>query len=251
MRSICIPPEDNATLCRSYIQLTMSSHIVPRDRFQNALLILFLKPRDLCHNPSLYQLIKGLRTSSTSELLPPAQLTTILSNSITTNPRYRGELTRAVSVAVTLAGPARARHQGFETNRAYLRLRTQLWDHRGIFATGRHGIRIKSHQRTLHRDSKHPQPGNPPQPPAQPCPSSTSRLCATAVSLHRRAQFPTTERKAWMCQRKVFIHHRCGHKITELLEQCETFECPGIMQKPVISNRYTCIVRTCLWYGQF
>ncbi|KAK1487966.1 hypothetical protein CABS01_12841 [Colletotrichum abscissum] len=131
MRSICIPPEDNATLCRTYIQLTMSSHIVPRDRFQNALLILFLKPRDLCHNPSLYQLIKGLRTSSTSELLPPAPLTTILSNSITTNPRHRGELTRAVSVAVTLAGPARARHQGFETNRAYLRLRIQLWDHRG------------------------------------------------------------------------------------------------------------------------
>ncbi|KAI3533872.1 hypothetical protein CSPX01_12492 [Colletotrichum filicis] len=35
MRSICISPEDNATLCRSYIQLTMSSHIVPRDRFQH------------------------------------------------------------------------------------------------------------------------------------------------------------------------------------------------------------------------
>ncbi|GKT41400.1 uncharacterized protein ColSpa_01581 [Colletotrichum spaethianum] len=49
-----------------------------------------------------------------------------------------------------------------------------------------------------------------------------------------------------MCQRKVFIHHRCGHKITELVEQCDNFECSGITQNPVISNRYTCIVRSCL-----
>ncbi|KAF3810441.1 hypothetical protein GCG54_00013679 [Colletotrichum gloeosporioides] len=55
-----------------------------------------------------------------------------------------------------------------------------------------------------------------------------------------------------MCLRKVFIHHRCGHKITELLEPCDGIDgCPGVVTKPVITNHYTCIIRSCVWYGQF
>ncbi|KAG7040208.1 hypothetical protein JMJ77_0010488 [Colletotrichum scovillei] len=88
------------------------------------------------------------------------------------------------------------------------------------------------------------QPGNPLNPrlnPARrPLLGSAQLQCPFTAALNSRQR----KRKAWMCQRKVFIHHRCGHKITELIEQCETFECPGITHKPVISNRYTCIVRT-------
>ena len=54
-----------------------------------------------------------------------------------------------------------------------------------------------------------------------------------------------------MCYRKIFIHHRCGHKITELLEQCGNVECRTITEQPVITNKYTCIVMSCAYYGHF
>lgn len=66
------------------------------------------------------------------------------------------------------------------------------------------------------------------------------------------AQPPCPALAALMCLRKVFIHHRCGHKITELLEPCDGIDgCPGVVNKPVITNQYTCIIRSCIWYGQF
>lgn len=56
---------------------------------------------------------------------------------------------------------------------------------------------------------------------------------------------------ACMCLRKIFIHHRCGHKITELMEPCDGIGCAGVAQRPIITNQYTCVVRACMWYGQF
>ncbi|KAK3376895.1 hypothetical protein B0T24DRAFT_677754 [Lasiosphaeria ovina] len=43
-----------------------------------------------------------------------------------------------------------------------------------------------------------------------------------------------------MCQRKIFIHHRCGHKITELVEQCGSVECRTVTDVGVITNKYPC-----------
>ncbi|KAK3319727.1 hypothetical protein B0T19DRAFT_445530 [Cercophora scortea] len=42
-----------------------------------------------------------------------------------------------------------------------------------------------------------------------------------------------------MCSRKVFIHHRCGHRITELTEFCGNVECRFVMDEQVVSNKYT------------
>lgn len=54
-----------------------------------------------------------------------------------------------------------------------------------------------------------------------------------------------------MCSRKLFIHHRCGHKITELTEPCGNVECRAVREKPIISNKYTCIIMSCMYYGHF
>ncbi|KAK3346590.1 hypothetical protein B0T25DRAFT_571719 [Lasiosphaeria hispida] len=54
-----------------------------------------------------------------------------------------------------------------------------------------------------------------------------------------------------MCYRKLFIHHRCGHKITELTETCGDVECRTVLDTPVISNKYTCIIMSCMYYGHF
>jgi hypothetical protein len=54
-----------------------------------------------------------------------------------------------------------------------------------------------------------------------------------------------------MCSRKIFIHHRCGHRITELTEQCENVECHKVSDVPVISNKYTCVMMGCIYYGHF
>ena len=54
-----------------------------------------------------------------------------------------------------------------------------------------------------------------------------------------------------MCVRKIFIAHRCGHRVTELVEPCETFECGTVVDTPVISNKYTCVLSMCCWFGQF
>ena len=54
-----------------------------------------------------------------------------------------------------------------------------------------------------------------------------------------------------MCYRKIFIHHRCGHKITELTESCGDVECRVVFDVPVISNKYTCVIMSCCYYGQF
>jgi len=54
-----------------------------------------------------------------------------------------------------------------------------------------------------------------------------------------------------MCYRKLFIHHRCGHKITELTEPCGDVECRTVYDQPVISNKYTCVVMACSYYGHF
>ncbi|KAK0712857.1 hypothetical protein B0T26DRAFT_753037 [Lasiosphaeria miniovina] len=45
-----------------------------------------------------------------------------------------------------------------------------------------------------------------------------------------------------MCQRKIFIHHRCSHKITELVEQCGSVECRTVTDVGVITNKYPCAV---------
>lgn len=56
---------------------------------------------------------------------------------------------------------------------------------------------------------------------------------------------------AAMCTRKVFYHHRCGHRITELTEACGDVECKSVYDDSVITNKYTCIYSTCSFYGQF
>ena len=57
--------------------------------------------------------------------------------------------------------------------------------------------------------------------------------------------------KRKMCYRKVFIHHRCGHRITQLVEGCGNVECRAVSDRPVITNKYTCVVPGCLFYGRF
>ncbi|KAK4154253.1 hypothetical protein C8A00DRAFT_14630 [Chaetomidium leptoderma] len=54
-----------------------------------------------------------------------------------------------------------------------------------------------------------------------------------------------------MCHRKIFVHHRCGHQVTSAIENCESAECPGTMDKPIVSNKYPCVYRTCPYYGKF
>ncbi|KAK4236664.1 hypothetical protein C8A03DRAFT_16711 [Achaetomium macrosporum] len=54
-----------------------------------------------------------------------------------------------------------------------------------------------------------------------------------------------------MCFRKFIIHHRCGHHITTLVEDCENIDCRSLKDKPVISNRYPCVVLGCPLYGRF
>lgn len=54
-----------------------------------------------------------------------------------------------------------------------------------------------------------------------------------------------------MCVRKIYIHHRCGHKITELLDRCGNVECKKVKDKPVVTNKYTCVQIHCEFYGQF
>ncbi len=54
-----------------------------------------------------------------------------------------------------------------------------------------------------------------------------------------------------MCTRKVFIHHRCGHRITELLEECDNVECKTVYDLAVVTNKYTCITASCVFYGHF
>ncbi|KAK3937207.1 hypothetical protein QBC46DRAFT_268003 [Diplogelasinospora grovesii] len=54
-----------------------------------------------------------------------------------------------------------------------------------------------------------------------------------------------------MCSRKIFIHHRCGHKITELREACGDVECRTTQDVSVISNKYCCVVASCCYYGHF
>jgi len=54
-----------------------------------------------------------------------------------------------------------------------------------------------------------------------------------------------------MCVRKIFIHHRCGHRITELLQICSNVECKRTKKEEVITNKYACINMQCGYYGQF
>lgn len=54
-----------------------------------------------------------------------------------------------------------------------------------------------------------------------------------------------------MCYRKLFIHHRCGHKITEVTEPCGNVECRTVFDTPIISNKYTCVIMACSYYGHF
>lgn len=59
------------------------------------------------------------------------------------------------------------------------------------------------------------------------------------------------KRQAKMCYRKLFIHHRCGHKITELVEACGNVECRTVYDTTIISNKYTCVIMSCIYYGHF
>ncbi|KAB5550016.1 hypothetical protein GE09DRAFT_1128676 [Coniochaeta sp. 2T2.1] len=54
-----------------------------------------------------------------------------------------------------------------------------------------------------------------------------------------------------MCVRKIFIHHMCAHRITELIEACGEPECATVVDNKVVTNKYPCIVRECVYYGQF
>lgn len=53
-----------------------------------------------------------------------------------------------------------------------------------------------------------------------------------------------------MCLRKIFIHHMCGHKITELTEACGELGCT-VSDVSVVTNKYPCVAPGCVWYGQF
>ncbi len=53
-----------------------------------------------------------------------------------------------------------------------------------------------------------------------------------------------------MCVRKIFIHHRCGHPITELKEACGEAGCAP-RDVTVVTNKYPCVCPGCLYYGQF
>lgn len=53
-----------------------------------------------------------------------------------------------------------------------------------------------------------------------------------------------------MCLRKIFIHHMCGHKITELTEACGELGCT-VNDVSVVTNKYPCVAPGCVWYGQF
>lgn len=57
-----------------------------------------------------------------------------------------------------------------------------------------------------------------------------------------------------MCiRKKIIIHHRCGHKVTELLlaAPCEDDDCRAIRAEEVVSNQYPCVVHNCPYYGRF
>jgi hypothetical protein len=54
-----------------------------------------------------------------------------------------------------------------------------------------------------------------------------------------------------MCVRKIFIHHRCGHRITELLQPCGNVECKKTRKEEVVTNKYACINMQCGYYGHF
>lgn len=57
-----------------------------------------------------------------------------------------------------------------------------------------------------------------------------------------------------MCTRKkIIIHHRCGHKVTELLqhESCANESCKVVRVEEVASNQYPCVNHTCPYYGRF
>lgn len=57
-----------------------------------------------------------------------------------------------------------------------------------------------------------------------------------------------------MCiRRKIIIHHKCAHKVTELLqsEPCHDDDCTAIRAAEVVSNKYPCVVRGCPYYGRF
>ncbi|AEO68154.1 aadbdaf8-3e34-4edc-90cf-c71bfcf36962 [Thermothielavioides terrestris] len=54
-----------------------------------------------------------------------------------------------------------------------------------------------------------------------------------------------------MCSRKIFIHHRCGHQVTTSVESCDKVECRLVKDQQTVSNRFPCIVPTCVYYGKF
>ncbi|KAK4177780.1 hypothetical protein QBC36DRAFT_184178 [Triangularia setosa] len=55
-----------------------------------------------------------------------------------------------------------------------------------------------------------------------------------------------------MCILKIIIHHRCGHRVTSLLENCENVECRGVKgNKEVVSDKYPCAVGGCPYWGRF
>ncbi|KXX76159.1 hypothetical protein MMYC01_207362 [Madurella mycetomatis] len=55
-----------------------------------------------------------------------------------------------------------------------------------------------------------------------------------------------------MCCRKVYIHHRCGHPVTSLVEGCDGgMECPGVADVHTVTNKYPCVLPGCPFYGRF
>lgn len=54
-----------------------------------------------------------------------------------------------------------------------------------------------------------------------------------------------------MCRHKIFIHHKCGHRITELTITCRNADCTSVIQDNVTTNKYGCILPGCAYYGQF
>lgn len=57
-----------------------------------------------------------------------------------------------------------------------------------------------------------------------------------------------------MCtHKKVIIHHRCGHRVTELLqhESCAVENCKAVRVEEVASNQYPCVFPACPYYGRF
>lgn len=53
-----------------------------------------------------------------------------------------------------------------------------------------------------------------------------------------------------MCIRKIFHHHLCQHRITQLFQPCGNVECRTVVNEVAYTDKYPCIVQGCPYYGR-